>query len=373
MDNYNKYHSQTEGFLGFYYPLKPFEELARKYLLEYSLLAELPLLPKFKRDFEAELVTDLVYFNLALSSNLTPRDQVEQIISSGPTSSLLIPSEIAARNLKAGYQFILDLQVSEAPYELTEIIIKMLHYSLTKDLDIKASNPGKYREHYIKVEDHQGNVFIPPKSINEIRPLMVDYIQWINSPMIVGQPFLVRPALAHYFLGLIHPFGDANGRMGRFIEAALLHTKGIKYLPFMLSEYYYQHIDDYYLAFSQSINDKDKEVTGFLEFIFGGFEWCLERLKGLIYDYLHQQLLTSYFDSLFKSRVINQRQYDLVMLWYQNRGSFSPEQIILVSPFNLLYRRMSKRTLHRDLKTLVDLNLLLCEGSKYRINADLKL
>lgn len=53
------------------------------------------------------------------------------------------------------------------------------------------------------------------------------------QPLRIESRILFRAGLIHYYLGLIHPFGDGNGRIARWVEAYLLQLSGIKYVPIM--------------------------------------------------------------------------------------------------------------------------------------------
>ena len=132
--------------------------------------------------------------------------------------------------------------------------VKLLHKMITDGcMDEKDGIPGNYRNHEVKVGDEKhGGVYKPPKCLDDIRNLMKAYINWLNSKEVLSEDLIIRPALAHFYLGMIHPFGDGNGRLSRVIEALLLKSAGMKFVSPMLSNYYYKNIDDYYWAFSLS-------------------------------------------------------------------------------------------------------------------------
>lgn len=53
---------------------------------------------------------------------------------------------------------------------------------------------------------------------------MVKYIEFINSDSMLKADPLLRAACAHFYLAMIHPFRDGNGRTARFVEAWLLNN-----------------------------------------------------------------------------------------------------------------------------------------------------
>ena len=114
-------------------------------------------------------------------------------------------------------------------------------------------------------EEH-GGVYTPPKILDDIKNLMKEFIDWINSPDVLQEDPVIRAACAHYYFALIHPFGDGNGRTARAIEAILLRSSGFRFVYNMLSNFYYKNIDDYFWSFSLAGRNKEGDITPFLEF-----------------------------------------------------------------------------------------------------------
>lgn len=142
-------------------------------------------------------------------------------------------------NLKGAYDFIKGLKHKRGYLVLNEEFIRNTHSLITKGIEGEWSNPGRYRSHIVKVGDEShGGVYTPPKCLQDIRTLMRVFCEWINSKELVDLYPPIRAALAHYYFGLIHPFGDGNGRVARISEALMLRVSGIKYVPIMLSNFY---------------------------------------------------------------------------------------------------------------------------------------
>ena len=85
---------------------------------------------------------------------------------------------------------------------------------------------------------------------------MKKYIEFINSDSMLKTEPLLRPAYAHFYLAMIHPFRDGNGRTSRFVEAWLLSKYGYHFLAPILSNYYYNNIDTYSVVFSETRKEK---------------------------------------------------------------------------------------------------------------------
>jgi len=64
-------------------------------------------------------------------------------------------------------------------------------------------------------------VYEPPQSYQEILDLMYDFENFINNNKIFLDP-LIKMAIVHHQFESIHPFYDANGRVGRIINVLYL-------------------------------------------------------------------------------------------------------------------------------------------------------
>jgi len=335
----------------------------------YSTLIDLPILPELSTRIEEEVIIRSIFGTAAIEGNPLTEKKVAEIISKPEGAEKLKRAEKEIRNLKSAYDFITGLKVSEKPFKLTEDTVKNIHSIITKDVEHEYNIPGQYRNHKVKVGDEEhGGIYTPPKILEDIRTLMKEFMGWINSKELLAAPPVIRAALAHYHLGLIHPFGDGNGRTARVIEALLLRLAGIKYVPLMLSNFYYRNIDDYFWAFSNSRKNKENEVTDFLRFVLEGFIDSLKEIKGKITFYIRLFTLRDYYSCLRTKRDITQRQHDFLIMLLDFLKPFTLEDLSNISPFNILYRKVSERTARRDLKKLCDKGLLLVKNGKYELH-----
>ena len=76
----------------------------------------------------------------------------------------------------------------------------------------------------------------------------------------------IRTSIFHYLFGYIHPFYEANGRMSRFISSYILSKNLVYLIGYRLSYYLKEHIAEYYRAFEECNDPKNKgDVTPFVE------------------------------------------------------------------------------------------------------------
>jgi len=322
----------------------------------YSTISELPILPNLASQLEEELIRRSIFTTAAIEGNPLTEEEVANVISEPNNRKQKVEREIT--NLKSAYDFVKFQPVSL--FALTETQIKQIHSIITDGIEYKENIPGQYRSHKVKVGNAEhGGIYTPPKCLDDIKLLMVEFIEWINSKELMETP-IIRAGLAHYYLGLIHPFADGNGRTARLVEALLLNSAGIKYAPVMLSNFYYRNLDDYFWAFSKSIKNKE-DITPFLEFILRGFVESLKEIKGRITFFIRKFTLREYYAYLRARKEITERQHDLLIILLDYSGRFRLKDLF-APPFNILYRNVSERTVRRDLEGLHKKNLLTWGG-----------
>jgi Fic family protein len=337
--------------------------------LLYGTIADLPILPEWSAYLEEELIRRSIFSTAAIEGNPLKEEEVGKIIEEQPhVRQKDSEAKKAILNLKKVYNYIKTINPPTGSHELTEVFIKETHRIITTELDYKDNLPGKYRNHSVKVGDKEhGGIYTPPKCQPDIINLMKEFAGWINCKEVMALDSFIRASLAHYHLGLIHPFGNGNGRTIRIVEAMLLRTSGIKYVPTMLSNYYYRNIDDYYFAFSLTRKNKENDMTIFLKFMLEGVIDSLKEIKSNVTFRIRQLVMRDYCVFLNAQKAITQRQYDLLCILLDRRGTVSLKDLFNVSPYNALYRNVSERTARRDLSKLLELDLLSQENGDYKL------
>lgn len=349
-------------------------EALSSYLIEakilYSTVIDLPILPELSAQIQEEIIRRSIFGTAALEGNPLSESRVAQIVSECNKTEQMERAEREIRNLKLAYDFVASQKISNTPFLPGETLIQNIHALITVDLGYKNNIPGKYRDHLVKVGDvEHGGIYVPPKCLVDIERLMKEYVAWINHDEILQLNPIIRAALAHYHLSLIHPFADGNGRTTRLVEALLLRLAGIKYVPIMLSNYYYRNMDDYFWAFSNSIKNKENDLTPFLEFVLRGVVDSLNGIKERITFFIRKFTLRDYYGFLKGDKRITQRQHDLLMILLSYLKPFTFQDLFRVDSLRLLYRGVSERTAKRDLKKICDMRLLnVLDKGKYELN-----
>lgn len=129
-------------------------------------------------------------------------------------------------------------------FQYSESLIRSLHYMMLQ-YDLSKS-PGRYRSAPIFVidEDLKKTVYEGPDE-GSVPSLVEELITSLNSSD--GTPCLVRAAMAHLNLVMIHPFRDGNGRMARALQTLVLVREGIIAPEFSsIEEYLGRNYREYY-------------------------------------------------------------------------------------------------------------------------------
>lgn len=328
----------------------------------YTTIAEIPILPDLASGIEEELIKKSIFGTAAIEGNPLSEEAVNKVLSEEKVKGKIERAKKQIQNLKSAYIIIKHFAPSPEPITVQERLIKGLHKVITEDCEGPENSPGQYRNQIVKVGNKEhGAIYTPPKIFEDIKKLMEHFITWMNSPEVLKENAAIRAALAHYYLALIHPFGNGNGRTARAIEAILLKTAGIKFVPHMLSNFYYRNIDDYFWAFSLSECNDSYNITPFLEFFLKGLVSSLEEIQSKIFWWIRKFTLRDFYSYLRKNKEITQRQLDLLTLLLDSPEAFSVQGLFEKDKFRIVYRKVSERTARRDLKLLEQKKLIKLE------------
>lgn len=144
-------------------------------------------------------------------------DDVIAAVEGEPTMDADEETQHALAGYRDAMTYVLQIAGDEA-LEVEEGLIKSLHFMMIKH-DLRK-NPGQWRpgDIYVRREESGEIVYTGPPS-NEVPGLMDELLRDLRRD---GSPVLVKAAMAHLNLVLIHPFSDGNGRMGRCLQTLVL-------------------------------------------------------------------------------------------------------------------------------------------------------
>ncbi len=219
---------------------------------------------------------------------------------------------------------------------------------LVQDVRGNSAAPGAYRkiQNYV-VNSKTKEVIYTPPPVYEISQMMLALIDWLNNEEEV-HPVLVS-GIAQFQLVHIHPFLDGNGRTARLLSTLCLYRKGYDFKRlFTISEYYDRNRGDYYKAI-QSVREKNMDMTQWLEYFTDGLATQLREIKELGKEVIKQ-------DVLAKQYQLSGRQ-KLAIEYITTEGSLAIQKFEKICP------GVTRRTLQRELKGLIDKEIIVSIGA----------
>lgn len=244
--------------------------------------------------------------------------------------------------------------------EITEELIKEMHKILVKDVRGGTLEPGRYRsvQNYV-VNSLTGEIIYIPPPPSKVPHLMNEFVEWLNKESNIS-PVLIAGISQFQFVE-IHPFLDGNGRTARVLCSLILYQNGYDFKRlFSISEYYDKDRRKYYDAI-QSVREKNRDMTRWLEYFTEGLSNQLVEVK-------------TRGEKAIKRDVISERIKDFNLNPRQKKAlEFLIEQKHID---NSMYQEICntiKRTATRDLTDLVNLGLLERHGEKKGTYYTLKL
>lgn len=240
---------------------------------------------------------------------------------------------------------------------MTEGLIREIHKRLVKNVRGDAATPGAYRkiQNYV-VNSKTKEVIYTPPAVYEMACMMQELVDWLNDEENV-HPVLMS-GIAQFQLVHVHPFLDGNGRTARLLSTLCLYRKGYDFKKlFTISEYYDRNRLDYYKAL-QSVRENSMDMTRWLEYFCEGLATQLREVKNLGEQAIKQ--------SVFSSKIPLSDRQKVAVNYMAIEGSVSMQKVMRLFP------EITKRTLQRELKDLIEKGLVKSTGSTNNVLYELR-
>ena len=222
---------------------------------------------------------------------------------------------------------------------ITERLILEIHRRLVAGVRGGSAAPGEYRrvQNYV-INAATGETIYTPPPTEDVPILMRELVAWLNRPSDI-HPVIVS-GLAQFQLVHIHPFLDGNGRTSRLLSTLCLYRAGYDFKRlFTLSEYYDRDRTAFYRAL-QGVRRAHRDMTGWIEFFTKGLATQLAEVKQRGERAIRQETLA--------------RQSGLTDRQARALGHVLEHGRLTIAEYQTLFPEMSRRTLQRDLRALVE-------------------
>ena len=257
-------------------------------------------------------------------------------------------------NYRDAFELVSDYLGSGAP--ITEGLIREIHKRLVRGVRGEAAAPGEYRwvQNYIVNSITREVIYTPPPAL-EVPRLMAELVAWLGEDHGI-HPVLVA-GLAQFELVDIHPFLDGNGRTARLLSTLCLYRSGYDFKRlFTISEYYDRDRPAYYGAL-QGAREQNLDLTGWLEYFCGGLATQLGEVQAKGEGLIRQDVVALRYGLTGRQR----KAVELAMA----KGNFG------IQDYEKALPGVTRRTLQRELKELVEKGVLQVEGATRNLSYSL--
>lgn len=169
-------------------------------------------------------------------------DDVVAAVDGEPTLAANEETRLALAGYRDAMTYVLQV-AQDTQAEVDEGVIKALHFMMLKH-DLNKS-PGRWRPGYIAVRrEETGEVVYEGPDAADVASLMTETLTQLRED---AGHVLVRAAIAHLNLVMVHPFRDGNGRMARCLQTLVLAREQIVAPVFSsIEEYLGRNTQAYY-------------------------------------------------------------------------------------------------------------------------------
>jgi len=192
-----------------------------------------------------------------------------------------------------------------------------------------------------------GQVIYTPPTAVEVPVMMSELVRWLNGDL--DTHAVLVSGIAQFQLVHIHAFLDGNGRASRLLSTLCLYKAGYDFKRlFTISEYYDRDRPTFYKSI-QSVRDNGMDMTGWLDYFVTGLETQMVEVRERSEQVIRR-------DVLVKQHGLNERQGKALGYLLQH-GKLS------IQDFGALCPSVNRRSLQRDLKGMLDKNLITAVGA----------
>ena len=336
-----------------------------------GILNQMPYLPQWiEQAHEEQLRLEAAGTSRIEGAQFTQREQEEALAPAATGATKLTHSQRQLRAAHATYRW---LRSRPAEQPVSADFIGEIHRRIVTGCDDRNCTPGETRP------DDWNVTFGTPRCRgaeggNECR-VAFDGLVTAIADEFWRHDRLIQAIAAHYHIGAMHPFGDGNGRTARALEAFMLRRAGVNdVIMVSLSNYYYEHKDEYLTALYES-RKKGHDLTPFLKFALPAVAERCNAVAEAIATNHRRVLFREFARSLFgklrspRRRVLAQRQLEILEILLDT-GPTEPRDLVNRGRALYLGLKHPDRAMVRDLFRLLELSAVRLDGGRIAANLD---
>lgn len=304
-------------------------------IIEYgkAIIENTTILPSWESQLKKEALVKIAHGSLQiLGINID-----QQKIKSAVDDINKAVSQEALNIIKA--TFLVD-EISKNK-EFEEVDLKYIHKTLTEGLIPKVKQ-GSYRSVKIPGKTHP----------EEILAQIVSLFDWYNSLDAKDTHRVITAAIMKACLETIQPFEEMNDIAANFLTYVSLKTSGYGFRDLISIENYYKNTKSEYRDEIQAIDEEEPDLTRWIEYFSEGLasevSTVSQNVRLLAKD-------TKIAKATGRTRVTPRQER--IIEYLQDYG------ILQNKDFPRVFPDISEDTVLRDLKTLIDMDIIQKSGS----------
>jgi Fic family protein len=264
---------------------------------------QVPWIPALQKDTRLRNA----HSSTAIEGNPLTLEQVRAVEEGRELAGVTDRAKREVLNYFAGLRFV---EKNAKKSRLTHEDLLKLHKIIAADV-MDQGTAGRYRT--IRV---RAGRFVPPPP-EDVSGLTFELLEWWNNDS-GKQSSVISSAIIHHRFESIHPFADANGRMGRALALWELYRRGFDtHHIFSVDEFYWEDRPRYYAALD-AVRQHGGDLTSWLEYAAEGVHVTLEKV------WTRVQRLSA--ESGHKKFVLRPKQ-ELLLQMLRDQKSMTPQEI----------------------------------------------
>lgn len=313
----------------------------------------------------------------AIEGNTLTETDIKKIVSGASMPPSKEYQEIEVRNILEAFNQLRDEVVfQDSSKLLSKDLLLRFNQMVGKDLgDHFSGIPGRLRDQNVTVGPYRAPDY------SDVPELIVKFCEWSRREFRfegAKQSFaeiVIQAIVSHVYIEWIHPFSDGNGRTGRLVEFYILLRGGNPDIAsHILSNHYNQTRSEYYRYIDAST--KERSLSKFIKYALVGFRDGLEQTmqiiqNGNILSFWQKLIYDRFNDVQMIKKEVFKRQRSLALAFPLGKDVPLSEIPELSTRLARMYANVSDRTVNRDIKKLIDLELIVKTKSGYIANIEL--
>lgn len=267
-------------------------------------------------------------------------------------------TRLALQGYRQAMTYVLQL-AEDHDFEYSEQLLKGLHYMMTSYA--LKNRPGRWRPGAIYVRNDQtGEIVHEGPDIDEVPALMKELVGQVNRDS--RDEDIIRAAMAHLNLVMVHPFRDGNGRMARCLQS-LVFARGGALSPVFMSveEYLGRNTQAYYDVLARVGGGSwqpERDTRPWIRFMLTAH---LRQARTMLQRIKDSERMWAELETLVRDRKLPDRS---VMALFDAMIGLRIRNATYRAYFEDTPEEITEATASRDLRQLVNAGLLDARGEK---------